>query len=97
MLGFSIDSFIKQFAPRFPTCIKIDVDGLEGEIIDGAQDTLRDERVRSVAIELERYTKCSEKIIKQLTALGFRQVWAEHAAMFDNGPYQNIYNYRFDR
>jgi FkbM family methyltransferase len=52
MIGFSIDDFIDQFAPRFPNHLKLDVDGLEVSILDGAQKTIRDPRLRSLLVEL---------------------------------------------
>jgi FkbM family methyltransferase len=53
MLGFSIDYFIDKFNPPFPNHIKIDVDGAEGRIVEGAQKTLNDKRLKSILIELD--------------------------------------------
>jgi FkbM family methyltransferase len=52
MIGFTIDDFIRQFQPPFPTRLKIDVDGLEWPILQGAEQTLRDLRLQSVMAEL---------------------------------------------
>jgi FkbM family methyltransferase len=52
MLGYSIDEFIRCFSPPFPNHLKLDVDGLEIQILEGAQNTLRDARLRSVLVEL---------------------------------------------
>jgi FkbM family methyltransferase len=52
MIGFSIDSFIRAFEPSFPTHLKVDVDGLEIDILKGACESIRDTRVRSIMIEL---------------------------------------------
>jgi FkbM family methyltransferase len=52
MVGFSIDDFVARFSPSFPTHLKIDVDGLEWPIIQGAIRTLSDSRLQSVMIEL---------------------------------------------
>lgn len=52
MLGFTVDQFIEQFDPPFPTYMKIDVDGLEPQIIKGARRTLADDRLRAIMIEL---------------------------------------------
>ena len=53
MIGFSIDDFMHQFNPPFPTHIKIDVDGIESAILRGARRTLSDPRLRSVLVELD--------------------------------------------
>jgi FkbM family methyltransferase len=52
MLGLTIDDFIRWFAPPFPTHIKLDVDGLEWPILQGAAATLRDWRLQSIMVEL---------------------------------------------
>jgi FkbM family methyltransferase len=51
-IGFSIDDFIAKFAPPFPNHIKMDVDGIELSILEGATRTLRDSRLISVLVEL---------------------------------------------
>lgn len=57
MVGYPIDFFIEQFNPDFPTHIKIDVDGLEDNILDGAVNTLQDKRLKSVLVELDTNQK----------------------------------------
>jgi FkbM family methyltransferase len=52
MLGFRVDDFIDQFHPPFPNYLKMDVDGLEWAILQGAKSTLRDTRLRAVMAEL---------------------------------------------
>jgi len=52
MIGFSIDDFIEEFNPPFPNALKMDVDGLEREILEGAYKTLRDPRLQSLMVEL---------------------------------------------
>jgi len=70
-IGFSIDEFMEQFSPLFPNHIKIDVDGIEGNIIQGAGITLGDNRLKSLLVELdterEEYTG---KIIDKLSRYG---------------------------
>ena len=52
MIGFAVDDFIARFNPPFPTHIKMDVDGLEWSILQGAAATLRDSRLRAAMVEL---------------------------------------------
>jgi hypothetical protein len=52
MIGFTVDDFIAQFDPPFPSYVKLDVDGLELQILEGARMTLRDPRLQSILVEL---------------------------------------------
>jgi FkbM family methyltransferase len=75
MLGFTVDSFIELFHPPFPTYIKLDVDGLELAIVEGAHKTLRDPRLRSVMIELS-LSDVKERMtgMAMMVEAGFRYV-----------------------
>jgi FkbM family methyltransferase len=94
MIGFSIDDFIKQFNPPFPNYLKLDVDGLESSILEGAYFTLRDARLRSVIVELDIGSEGDyRKAQSLLESAGFRfisrgEVQAEHAAnhLFERIP-----------
>lgn len=52
MVGYDIDSFILDFKLQAPNHFKIDVDGIELEIIKGGSNTFANPAVRSVSIEL---------------------------------------------
>jgi FkbM family methyltransferase len=52
MVGITVDHLIEQFNPPFPNYLKLDVDGLESEILRGAKKTLLDPRLNSLMIEL---------------------------------------------
>ena len=49
----------------FPTHIKIDVDGHEGEILDGAKEVLSDIRLKSILVEFNNNLECAERIKKE--------------------------------
>ena len=72
MIGFSSDDFRRQFGLAPPNYLKIDVDGIEEEILDGANEILRDPALRSVLIELEDTdTARNARIIERLERAGF--------------------------
>jgi FkbM family methyltransferase len=75
MIGFTIDSFIAQFDPPFPNHLKLDVDGLELPILEGARVTLRDARLQSLLVELSvsRGSECRNALLL-LEEAGFRFV-----------------------
>jgi len=98
MVGYSVDDFIKKFEPPFPTHIKIDVDGIEDKIVKGSKNTLADNRLKSVLIELdtERLEYCKE-VLMLLEQAGFKLFKKEHAPEFDKGKFSFVYNHFFVR
>ncbi len=52
VMVYRLDDFLEQYPDAFPTHIKIDVDGIESKVIDGARRTLKDPRLKSILIEL---------------------------------------------
>ncbi len=73
MIGYSIDEFIRVFNPPFPNHLKIDVDGIEHLIIEGAKQTLRDSRLKSILIELDlsQSNYSQQQIKSQIERAGF--------------------------
>jgi FkbM family methyltransferase len=71
-VGFSIDGFRRLFGVAVPNYLKIDVDGVEEQILDGAAETLTDPALRSVLIELEvPDTARNARIVERLDRAGF--------------------------
>ena len=70
-IGMKLDSFIEEKYFPIPDFIKIDVDGLEHKVIEGAITTLKNQKLKSVLIEI--YSKLEEhmNIIDLLLSLGF--------------------------
>ena len=82
MIGFSVDDFIQQFRPPFPNFFKLDVDGLEWSILQGARKTLHDSRLRSLLVELSLSNQCERaEAISYLQDCGFglRSIGQEQA------------------
>jgi len=98
MIGYSIDNFVEEFNPPFPNHIKIDVDGIENKIINGARNTLKDSRLKSVLVELdiEREDHC-RGVFEIMEALGIKLYKREHAPQFDRSRFASVYNHIFIR
>lgn len=97
-LGFSIDGFVRMFAPPFPNRIKIDVDGIEDQIIQGARATLSDHRMKSLSVELDdARPDYRDRVIAIIESCGLRFTRKRQSAMLAEGPYANIYNFHFLR
>ena len=68
-IGFSIDDFVTMFSPPRPTHVKMDVDGIEADILRGGRDTLSSPSVRSMIVEIEGdLTSLHNREILQLMA-----------------------------
>ena len=52
-IAFSIDDLVYKFNLPFPNYIKIDVDGIETQILLGAQKVLPDKRLKSILVEAQ--------------------------------------------
>jgi FkbM family methyltransferase len=76
IISMSVDQFVSLENTSFPNHIKIDVDGLENEIIDGMKETLKDLRLKSIIIEIA--VELSKGIIEsKLLENGFKIVVQE--------------------
>ena len=69
--SITIDSIVENSAVQLPNHIKIDVDGLEEEVILGAQKTLANKTVKSVQIEISDIGGKAERVSKIFTDRGF--------------------------
>lgn len=69
--GISLDELRADPFFRTPTRLKIDVDGREADIFEGARELLRDRRLRGVMVELNRSFERDMAIPKMLADLGF--------------------------
>ena len=72
-VGFSIDDFVATFSPPLPTHVKIDVDGIEAQILRGGRKTLAAPSVESMIVEIERDLESphNREIMELMTGLGF--------------------------
>ena len=78
--GFSVDDFIAHFHAAPPAAIKLDVDGIEPAILNGARTTLRT-HVREVLVEIDGANAAAggNGIPEILTGCGFSEVAIEGA------------------
>jgi FkbM family methyltransferase len=68
VLAFRLDDLISTFALPAPNHLKVDVDGAELSVLEGAPRTLRDPALRSVMIELD--LEEGEAIVRALAEAG---------------------------
>lgn len=98
MVGYDIDSFVADFGVEVPNHIKIDVDGIELSIVEGARRTLADERVRSVSIELiDSDLQQVAAVSEILESAGLRFVHKRQNAAFTTPETRDVFNFLFHR
>lgn len=100
-LGVSLDDLVAKHGLPSPTHLKIDVDGIEPEIIAGGLDTIRSGNVRSILIELNAKSAADLAVIDQLADHGFkakscRSIW-ESKGDKTNAAIMPAYNVIFER
>lgn len=59
--GITLDSLVLDYGLDYPNHIKVDVDGLERQVVEGGSKILADSRVKSVLIETTRYEGWEER------------------------------------
>ncbi|MEQ1500479.1 MAG: FkbM family methyltransferase [Parcubacteria group bacterium] len=53
-IGFNLDYLVFDLGLEFPNHVKIDVDGIERDVVSGGEKVFSDNRVRSVLVEISR-------------------------------------------
>jgi FkbM family methyltransferase len=93
VIGISLDDLIETWGMGVPNHIKIDVDGNEGKIISGMKNTLKDNKLKSLAIELDFSKESDVELFDSLKKAGF--------VSLNDSKYQNpkylVRNYFFVR
>lgn len=72
MLIYSLDDFIQKFALPVPNMLKIDVDGGEMDVIQGASKVLSNTLLKSILIEIDGSLNNTSKIIEQIENAGLK-------------------------
>jgi hypothetical protein len=67
-----LDTLVSRYAMDFPNLIKIDVDGNEPKIIEGMKTILKDRRLKSVAIEINKTIDAHKETSKTLADAGLK-------------------------
>ena len=97
--GFSIDYLIKNLNFKIPDYIKIDVDGLEHFILEGANEVLNNANLKSLLIEInENYNEQFENVKIIMKKFDFKFIKKEQSKYIKfSGPFTNSFNYIFSR
>ncbi len=95
LLGFSLDKMIElNLIKEIPTMIKIDVDGIEHLILEGAKKTLCRHECKTIFIEVnDDFTVASNAINQILNDCGFIFKNKLHSKMMEESTkFNSVYN-----
>ena len=100
ILGTTIKNLLDNNILEIPNYIKIDVDGIEHLILEGAGEYLKDKRIKSLSIEInEDFKEQYNKVIEIMDQNEFKLLHKKHNdEMFnDSKKFSKIFNYVFIR
>jgi len=97
---YKIDSLVNDNKIPVPDYVKIDVDGFEHKVFEGAKETLRNKKIKSVLIEINPKLPEHLALIEQIESLGFKfsQDQVDKAAEKNKGSiFEGMSEYVFRR
>jgi FkbM family methyltransferase len=96
VLSTTLDALVERYGLPAPTILKIDVDGIEEKILDGARAILGSAKLRTALIELNFYDPVGfAESARKITAFGFKLVRKSDWVWEQNGlKSQNCIFYR---
>jgi hypothetical protein len=95
-----LDYLWQSWGMDFPNHLKIDVDGLEDKVITGGAQTLQDQRLKSILIEVSGKLGDADPILQRIIQAGFTRVtdFSEHSSkMLKDTPNEDCVNSVFVR
>ena len=94
----TLDQMVEDGTIPMPDHIKLDVDGFEYKVVNGMMKTIRNLKVKSVAIELNPNLPEHQQVFEQMAELGFTYFENQRAeSCLEEGPFKNIGNVIFYR
>lgn len=98
LIGTSINYLLTNKILEVPDYIKIDVDGNEHLILDGAKDFLKNDKIKSILIEVnEDFKEQNNSIVEILNKNNFVLSTKKRNLEIDNGLFENNFNYIFKK
>ena len=97
-VAFRLDDLLAGGRIPAPNHIKIDVDGIEPKIVEGARETLKERAVKSLLIEVNPHLVDHRAMVTTLNEMGYRHDPAQvEQAARKEGPFKGVAEYIFRR
>lgn len=94
----TLDQLVESGAVPVPDYIKLDVDGIEHKVLQGAKKTLAQVAVRSVIVELNTHLAEHNAVIEMLQSLGFTYDPLQvRGALRKSGAFEGVGEFIFTR
>lgn len=94
----TLDQLVKSGAVPVPDYIKLDVDGFEHKVIEGARETLANPKVKEILVELNTHLPEHNAVIERLHALGFgHDAQQAQGALRKSGAFEGVGEFIFRR
>lgn len=90
----SLDDLVYRYNFPCPTFLKVDVDGNEHLVIKGADSLLKDSRLKSVLIELNKSLEIDNSLIELIKSQGFKLEEVGSEAILNGMKIGNLIFYR---
>jgi FkbM family methyltransferase len=98
VFGYRIDDLVAAGTLEVPSYVKIDVDGFEHKVVEGARATLAHPEVRGLLIEINHNLEEHLDLVEELGAIGYRHDPAQVArAERKSGTFKGQAEYVFRR
>mgnify|MGYP001290141358 CR=1 FL=1 len=98
IFGTNINYLLDNKIIPFPNYIKIDVDGIEHKILNGASNHLSDFNLKSILVELnENYSEQYHSVINLMSKNNFNRVKSKTAASIDKEKVSKTLNHIFEK
>ena len=96
VMKMSVDNLIGDFGVKQPNHMKIDVDGVEADVIEGAMRTISSPSFKSLMVEFNEDFDSDQAAIEKIKSVGFRVVRKAHnpSRFFKS---DGVFNYYFER
>ena len=97
IIGTSLDDLIKQKIIKIPDYIKIDVDGTEHIILKGMKENLKNKKIKSILIEVNKKNKLQFNKIKKIMKLNNFVLISEEQSRISKISDKNVFNFIYMR